>query len=150
MTDVRPALTSVLCYRDPRAAIAWLERAFGFELHMLIEGPEGRLLHVEMRLGVSLLMVGQEWTENHRSPASLGGKNTQSVHIQLTSDLDAHCARARAAGAEILVEPATQPYGDRTYHCRDLEGHVWTVGPTVQEMTRADHEASGVKVLAWP
>ncbi|MDE2488861.1 MAG: VOC family protein [Alphaproteobacteria bacterium] len=150
MTDVRPALTSVLCYRDPRAAIAWLERAFGFELHMLIEGPEGRLLHVEMRLGESLLMVGQEWTENHRSPASLGGKNTQSVHIQLTSDLDAHCARARAAGAEILVEPATQPYGDRTYHCRDLEGHVWTVGQTVQEMTRADHEASGVKVLAWP
>ncbi|MFN7173417.1 MAG: VOC family protein [Thermaurantiacus tibetensis] len=75
-------------------------------------------------------MVGNEWSQVHRSPAGLGGCNTQAVHIQLAhgADLDAHCAQARAAGAEILEEPADQFYGDRVYRARDPEGHVWTVG----------------------
>jgi uncharacterized glyoxalase superfamily protein PhnB len=149
MTDRRPSLTAVVCYQDPKAALGWLEKAFGFELHVLIEDAAGNPLHAEMRYGDSQVMVGAEWTENHRSPKALGGKNTGAVHVQLDADVDAHCARARAAGAEIVQALATQPYGDRTYLCRDPEGHIWSVGQTVQVMSREDHEASGAKVVHW-
>lgn len=146
----RNTLTSALCYRDPRAALKFLEAAFGFELVMLIEDDQGNVAHSEMRFGDNLIMIGSEWTEDHRSPASIGGKNTQTVHIHVDSDIDAHCERARAAGFEILMEPADQFYGDRTYRCRDPEGHFWTVGQTVRAVSREDAEAaSGLKIQGW-
>ena len=126
MPDKRPTLSSAVVYRDPRAALAWLEKAFGFETVMLIEDASGGLAHSEMRFGDTLVMVGQEWDEDHKSPASLGGKNTQSLHIHIDTDIGAHFARAKAAGAEVVAAPETQFYGDRTYRCRDLEGHIWT------------------------
>jgi len=145
-----PRLTSALCYKDPKAALAWLEAAFGFELVLLIEDSEGNLGHSQMALGGSHVMVGNEWSVDHASPASVGGKNTQTVHIHIDEDVDAHCQRARAAGAEILQEPATQFYGDRTYRCRDLEGHIWTIGQTVKAVTREEAgAATGLKITGW-
>jgi len=144
----RTALTSALCYRDPKAALRFLEAAFGFELVMLIEDNEGNLVHSEMSFGDSLVMIGNEWTAQHKSPASIDGFNTQTVHIHLDGDIDAHCERARAAGAEILMEPADQFYGDRTYRCRDPEGHFWTVGAPVRTVSQEEAEAeSGLKVV---
>jgi uncharacterized glyoxalase superfamily protein PhnB len=150
MSDWRAPLMSAICYRDPKAALRWLEEAFGFELVMLIEDGEGNLAHSEMRFGDAALMVGNEWSDDHKSPLSIGGKNTQTVHVQIGTDIDAHCERARAAGAEIIAEPATQFYGDRTYRCRDPEGHIWTVGQTVAAVTREEAEAaSGLKIQGW-
>jgi uncharacterized glyoxalase superfamily protein PhnB len=144
----RTALTSALCYRDPKAALKFLEAAFGFELVMLIEDNDGNLVHSEMKFGDSLVMVGTEWTARHKSPASIEGFNTQTVHIHLDADIDAHCERARAAGAEILMEPEDQFYGDRTYRCRDPEGHFWTVGAPVRTVTQDEAEAeTGLKVV---
>jgi uncharacterized glyoxalase superfamily protein PhnB len=91
-----------------------------------------------MRYGDSLVMVGNEWTDEHRSPASINGLMTQTVHIQIPEGqgtVDAHCERARAAGMVILAEPETQFYGDRTYRCKDPEGHIWTVSQTVKVMS---------------
>ncbi len=144
----RNALTSALCYRDPKAALTFLEAAFGFELVMLIEDNDGNLAHSEMSFGDSLIMIGNEWTARHKSPASIEGFNTQTVHIHLEGDIDAHCERARAAGAEILMEPEDQFYGDRTYRCRDPEGHFWTVGAPVRSVSVDEAEAeSGLKVV---
>ena len=143
-------LISALSYRDPRAALAWLEAAFGFEVAMLIEAPDGSVAHSEMRHGESLIMIGSEWDADTKSPASLNGKTTQTVHIQVAEDIDAHCAKARAVGAEIIAEPETQFYGDRTYRCRDPEGHIWTIGQTVAVVTReAAETASGLKITGW-
>lgn len=150
MADWRAPLMSAVCYQDPKAALAWLEKAFGFELCMLIEDAEGNLVHSEMRWGDAVVMVGNEWSADHKSPRSIGGKNTQTVHVQITEDVDRHCARARAAGAEIIMEPETQFYGDRTYRCRDPEGHIWTIGQTVQPTSREEAEqASGLKITGW-
>lgn len=144
----RAALTSALCYREPKAALKFLEAAFGFELTMLIEDNDGKLAHAEMGFGDSLIMIGNEWTQMHKSPASIDGFNTQTVHIHLEADIDAHCERARAAGFEILMEPEDQFYGDRTYRCRDPEGHFWTVGAPVRSVSVDDAEAtSGLKVV---
>ena len=128
-------LASAVCYQDAKAALAWLEAAFGFEPVMVILGADDSLMHSQMRFGDSLIMIGNEWSPQHRSPRSLGGFNTQTVHVHLASDLDGHCARARAAGATILAEPETQVYGDRTYRCTDPEGHIWTFAQTVEALT---------------
>jgi uncharacterized glyoxalase superfamily protein PhnB len=94
-------------------------------------------------------MVGSEWADWVRSPASLGGVNTQSVHVQLPGGLDEHCERARAAGAVITAEPEDQFYGDRTYRVLDLEGHHWTFGTYVRDVSRAEAEAAiGQPILA--
>ncbi|MBI1188447.1 MAG: VOC family protein [Alphaproteobacteria bacterium] len=139
----RPTLSSALCYRDPKAAFRWLEDAFGFEPTMAILDAEGNLVHSEMRFGDGLIMVGSEWSPMHKSPRSIDGLNTQTVHIQLNDDIDAHCARARAAGAVIAQEPENQFYGDRTYRAVDLEGHIWTFGQTVAEMSAEEWDKAG-------
>ena len=150
MTAKRCRLTTALSYKNPRAALTWLAEAFDFELVMLIETPDGEVAHSEMAFGDSLIMVGSEWSEHHQSPASLNGRNTQSVHVDIDTDLDAHCARARAAGARIVQEPEMQFYGDRTYRCCDLEWHIWTVGQTVAAISREEAEvASGLKITGW-
>jgi uncharacterized glyoxalase superfamily protein PhnB len=135
-------LSSAVCYQDPKAAFHWLEEAFGFEPLMVLVDKDGALAHSEMRFGHSVVMVGSEWTEKHRSPKSIGGLNTQTVHVQLDTDIDAHCERARQAGATILQEPETQFYGDRTYRASDPEGHIWTFGQTVQKMTTDEWDAA--------
>lgn len=142
----RNSLTSSLSYKNPRAAIDWLEQAFGFERAFLVLDDNGGVGHAELRHGDSLLMLGGEWTDNIRSPLSLGGKNTQCVHVHLSSDIEGHCAKARAAGAVIVQELQDQFYGDRTYRAVDPEGHVWTFSQTIRQLSVADMEkASGLK-----
>jgi uncharacterized glyoxalase superfamily protein PhnB len=142
----RTVFTSALCYQDPEAALAFLEKAFGFEPAMIIRDGEGRIAHSEMRLGEGLIMVGSEWDAATRSPASLDGRTTQTVHVHLEADIDGHCARAEAAGARILARPETQFYGDRTYRAVDPEGHIWTFGQTVAAVTPEQWDAaSGLK-----
>ncbi|SPA38289.1 putative Glyoxalase/dioxygenase [Cupriavidus taiwanensis] len=146
----RTAFGAALFYKDPLAALDWLERAFGFERVMVIRDQQGQLVHSEMRFGDSYLMVGSEWADFTASPASTGGKNTQTVHVHLPDGLDQHCERARAAGAAILREPQDEFYGDRTYTARDAEGHVWTFGQTVRKVTKEEAEqASGLKIDGW-
>jgi uncharacterized glyoxalase superfamily protein PhnB len=140
-------LSSAVCYQDAKAAYRWLEEAFGFEPLFVLLDADGNLGHSEMTFGNSVVMVGNEWSADHKSPKSVGGNNTQTVHVQLAEgeDIDAHCEHARQNGAEILREPETQFYGDRTYRARDPEGHIWTFGVTEKRMTPEEWDkASGL------
>ena len=141
-------------YKDPTAALAWLEAAFGFELGMLVTDEEGRLAHSEMSWRGAAIGVGGEWASAEllgpaslKSPASLGGVGTQFIHLYVEDGIDEHCERARAAGARITQEPETQFYGERTYRVLDLEGHVWTFGQKVAEVPIAEMEkATGLTI----
>jgi uncharacterized glyoxalase superfamily protein PhnB len=132
--------------------LEWLERAFGFEVTMAIEGPDGdpHMCHYEMSCeGRGRIMIGGEWMESVRSPASVGGVNTQSVHVQIASDVDEHYERARGAGATIVAEPEDQFYGDRMYRAADPEGHIWGFARRVREVSRAEAEAAlGQPIMA--
>jgi uncharacterized glyoxalase superfamily protein PhnB len=147
-----PVFTSAVIYRNPKAALTWLADAFGFETTMAIDGPPEapEMCHYEMSCGGrGRLMVGAEWNETARSPASVGGVNTQSLHVQLDGELDRHCERARAAGARIIAEPEDQFYGDRTYRALDAEDHVWSFSAKVREVSRAEAEAAiGQPIMA--
>jgi uncharacterized glyoxalase superfamily protein PhnB len=114
----RPSFSSALCYRDPKAALKWLAAAFGFEAVMVITDAEGNVAHSEMRFGNGLVMIGSEWSADHKSPASVSSKNTQTVHVHLDDIDHRHCARA-GGGAEIIQAPETQFCSDRTYRARD-------------------------------
>jgi uncharacterized glyoxalase superfamily protein PhnB len=147
-----PTFTVAVFYRDPKTALEWLGRAFGFEVTMAIEDAETdpRNSHYEMALdGRGRIIIGGEWADWTRSPASAGGFNTQSTRVDLMRDLDAHCERARAAGASIVAEPEDQFYGDRTYRAVDHEGHVWTFSQHVRDVSRAEAEdALGARIEA--
>jgi uncharacterized glyoxalase superfamily protein PhnB len=127
-----PRISTGIWYEDPAAAIDWLCKAFGFEVQLKVEGDGGEIVHSELVLGGGLIMVGGERHEKFphcRPPSKVGGVNTQNLMV-FVDDVDAHCARARSAGAVITMEPKNSDYGDdywvdRTYECRDPGGHHW-------------------------
>ena len=127
-----PRLSVGIVYRDPAKAIDWLCKAFGFEVQIKVEGEGGQILHSELVLGGGLISLGSGEGKGRtwrKSPLDVGGANTQSCCVYI-DDVDAHCARARAAGATIASEPTTNDYGDgywvdRSYEAVDLEGHHW-------------------------
>lgn len=144
-TNTYPVFVPAVYYQDPKGALAFLERAFGFETRMLIEGPDGddSQIHAEMGFGNGVVFVGGECSESRRSPKSLGGRYTQMVEVKVVDDVDGHCARARSAGAVILQEPEDQFYGDRTYRAQDPEGHVWTFHQAVKHLSLDEMAAAG-------
>ncbi|MBO0710964.1 MAG: VOC family protein [Acetobacteraceae bacterium] len=147
----RPRRSSAVFYRDPRAALDWLDTAFGFERSLVTWNADGGVAHAEMRFADGTIMIGSGWAAFTTSPASVAGKNTQSIHVRLDDGIDGHCERARAAGAVILQEPIDQFYGDRTYRARDLDGHVWTFAQTVRLVGHDEAErASGLTIEGWP
>jgi uncharacterized glyoxalase superfamily protein PhnB len=144
------SLGSGVFYKDPRAALDWLEAAFGFERSMVVSDAEGKLVHSEMRFGDSYIIVDSEWADYVASPASVAGKNTQSVYVRLKDGLNDHCEHARAKGAEIIQEPADQFYGERQYRARDLEGHVWTFTLAICSVSREEAERLGsLRIEGW-
>lgn len=128
-----PRISTALYYDDAAEAIDWLSNAFGFEVQIKVVGEGGRIEHSELVLGGGLVMVGDasksEKFPYRRSPKQVDGANTQNLFVYV-DDVEAHCRRAREAGAEITREPETVDYGaehwsDRHYECRDIGGHHW-------------------------
>ena len=119
-------------YLDAPAAIEWLCETFGFEKNLVVPGEEGQIVHAQLTLGDGMIMLGSELHEGPfgeilKPPRSLGGVVSASAYL-VVDDPDAHCQRAVAAGAEIVVEIQDESYGGRGFSCRDPEGHVWSFG----------------------
>ena len=133
---VKPAIIPCLRYEDAPAAIDFLCRAFGFERHAVYADDKDPTIvqHAQLVDRGNMIMLSSlgrsdsEWVEKSgmKTVAQAGG-NTQAPYIVL-DDVDGHAARARAAGAEIIAEPADQHYGGRVYSARDPEGYVWSFG----------------------
>lgn len=126
-STIIPAMT----YRDARAMIEWLCRAFGFEKHAVY--ADGDVVHhAQLVYGTGMIMLATahkegEWSERIAQPDEIGMRETQSPCV-IVPDADAHYARAKAAGAKIEIDIADQDYGGRGYACRDLEGYLWWFG----------------------
>jgi uncharacterized glyoxalase superfamily protein PhnB len=142
----RPAFIPSIIYKDNRAALKWLQTAFDFEPSEVLTDSNDDIVHAEMNHDDGVIMIGSEFAAWTKSPESVGGSNTQRVHVRVKSGIDEHCERARKAGAKIAMEPADQFYGDRTYMAIDLEGHYWTFSQAVKEVSLAEMEqATGFK-----
>ena len=129
--NTRSTVIPALRYRDAPAAIEWLCKAFGFEKQAVYMGKSGVVEHAQLTFGNGMIMLGSagrdsDYGRQMKLPQEAGG-TTMSAYLIVT-DADAHHARAKAAGAEIVLELVTQDYGGRDYTCRDPEGHLWTFG----------------------
>lgn len=117
-----------LAYDDAPAMIDWLCRVFAFEKHLVVEDDDGSIAHAELMMGGGMVMVGSAHSNRASlsTPKALGGV-TQTPYL-VVADADEVFARAKAEGAEIVMEVADQPHGGRAFACRDPEGHLWHVG----------------------
>jgi uncharacterized glyoxalase superfamily protein PhnB len=116
----------VLIYPDVRAAVAWLTEAFGFAERLRI-GDDHRS---QMLAGGGDVIIG-DVRGDRRPPRA--GESTHQVMVRV-DDVRAHCERARAHGAVILMEPTDFEYGERQYAVEDLAGHRWTFSQTLRDV----------------
>jgi uncharacterized glyoxalase superfamily protein PhnB len=117
--SIYPALR----YADAKAAIKFLVDAFGFTEKTVQENPDGTVAHAELAWpGGGLIMLGQRRAEP--SPFD----TSRCVTYLVLDDPDTHHDRAKAAGAEIVLDLVDQDYGSREYAARDPEGNVWSFG----------------------
>ena len=137
-----PRILARLAYDDVAAAVAFLERAFGFReaVDARLEEPDGSIFLTEITVVDSRVMIGLAGGHGIVSPKTTGVV-TQGLIVYL-DDLDGHCQRARDAGAEIVSEPADQFWGDRRYEAEDLEGHLWSFHQHVRDVPPAEIRAA--------
>jgi uncharacterized glyoxalase superfamily protein PhnB len=156
MTDAyyrRKGLASAVSYQNAKVAFRRLEHVFGFEPLLVLVDADDNLAHAEMTYCESIVMIGNEWSDDHKNPKSIGVKNRQSVHVRLAEgdDIDARRAHARAPVADIQQEPESQFYSDRTYRAKDLESYIWTFSITLNKLEPEQWDkASGLTTRARP
>jgi uncharacterized glyoxalase superfamily protein PhnB len=125
-------VTPYLLYSSCEDALDFLSRAFGFEETLRYTGAEGYVNHAEMRVGDGYLYMGNPGPK-YRNPKQLG-QETVGIYVEIDEDVDTHYARAKAAGAEVIEDPADRPYGHRRYAARDAEGHHWYFAQVVEQV----------------
>ena len=129
--ETRATVIPALRYRDAKAAIEWLGRAFGFEAQLVVPGEGNQIVHAQLRFGDGMIMLGSvkddEFGRLMTHPDETGGRETMTAYV-VVADADAHYAQATAAGAKIVRDIQDEDYGGRGYSCRDLEGHLWNFG----------------------
>jgi len=132
---VHHALIPCLRYNDAQAAIEFLCTAFGFERKAVYadEGDPSIVHHAELLLHGQMIMLGSdrpgEVKDKYRWKTVAEAGGITACIYAVVEDPDAHCARARAAGAEILTAPKDNDgYPGRGYDARDTEGNVWNFG----------------------
>jgi uncharacterized glyoxalase superfamily protein PhnB len=113
-----------LTYQDIPAAHDFLVKAFGFHGGGVSRNAEGQPVHGEVRAGAATIWLHRV-TPEHQLLSPLASDVATSGLFVYVDDVDAHYERARAGGAVIDAQPVDQPYGQREYGARDLEGHRW-------------------------
>ncbi len=126
------SVTPYLIVDGAARAIDFYQRAFGATELVRLPGPDGKLMHAEVKIGDSPVMLADEM-ENQRGPKALGG-TAVSLMIYVT-DVDKIFAQALAAGATAQRPVADQFYGDRMGTLTDPFGHVWSIATHVEDLT---------------
>ena len=117
-----------LRYQDAPEAIRFLTEAFGFEARFVVEGGGGLIDHAQLVLDTGMVMLGSARDDEYGRLVGGGDRPFKSSIYVVVRDVAAHADRARAAGAEILMEPEAQDYGGSSYTARDPEGNIWSFG----------------------
>jgi PhnB protein len=141
------SVTPAIVVRDAAKAIDFYKRAFGAEEINRMAGPDGSIMHAEIRIGDSVLMLGEESEQwGTRSPLSLGGVHG-SLHIYV-ADADASFNRAIQAGATVRYPLEDAFWGDRYGKVTDPFGHEWGIATRVKELSPAEMEEAGREWMA--
>jgi PhnB protein len=127
-------LTPFLTVRDAARAIEFYKQAFGAEERGVMKGPDGKVMHAELKIGDSIIMLSDEFPEfGSVSPQTIGGSGL-GLHIYL-DNVDAAFDRAVKAGAQVEMPVMDQFWGDRYGKLRDPFGHKWSIGTHVKDLS---------------
>jgi PhnB protein len=134
---VKATLTPYLCAKDASAAIEFYKRAFeAIEVYRIAE-PNGRIGHVELKIGDTLFYLSDEYPElGVLSPQSLNGTPI-SLHLQIedTATADRFFSQALAVGAKEIEPMHNNNFGERRAKVQDPFGHIWFLSTTVEEVS---------------
>jgi uncharacterized glyoxalase superfamily protein PhnB len=133
-------VTPVLIYPDVRATVAWLASAFGFEERVRV----GEAHRAQLAVGADGAVIVADVLGEKVQPAS--GSVTHIIKVRV-ADVDASFARAREAGAQVISEPTTYEYGERSCELEDPAGHRWELTQSVRDVQPEDW--GGVTVSPW-
>jgi len=143
MANVRPipqgfhSVTPYLTLNDTARAIDFYKRAFGAQEVTRMNAPDGKVVHAEIRIGDSIIMLGDEMPGmGYRSPQSLGG-TTVGINIYV-EDVDKVFNQAVSAGAQVEAQVADMFWGDRYGRLKDPFGHSWSVATHKEDVAPAE------------
>lgn len=140
-------LTPFLTVRDAARAIEFYKQAFGAEERGVAKDPDGKVMHAELKIGDSIIMLSDEYPDfGSLSPESIGGSG-MGLHIYL-ADVDAAFDRAVKAGAQVEMPVMDQFWGDRYGKLRDPFGHKWSIGTHVKDVSREEMKQGMDEALA--
>ncbi len=136
-----------LSVTDAKEAVAFYSRVFETPPTLLLNMPDGRVMHCEFRVGGARFFLSEELPEHGGtpSPASLGATSV-AIHLYV-DDCDAMVAKMATNGAEILMEPTDMFYGERFARVRDPFGHEWGISTQVRDMTPAEIQTLAAKMF---
>ena len=132
-------LTPYMTVRDAARAIEFYKQAFGATQKGVMNGPDGKIMHAELRIGDSIFMLADEFPEfGSMSPLSTGGAG-MGLHIYV-EDVDSAFDRAVKAGAKVEMPVMDMFWGDRYGWVRDPFGHVWALTQVNEILTPEEIE----------
>ncbi len=137
-------VTPSLIVRDPDAAIDLYKRAFGATEEMVLRAPHGAIMHAEIKIGNSVIMMGGEWPE-HGMKAPAPNHNSGGLHLYV-DDADKAFQQAVAAGCTPIMPPANMFWGDRYGKVMDPFGHQWGLATHVEDVSP---EECARRAAAW-
>ena len=145
--EPRASIFPYLSIRNASAAIEFYKRAFGATEKGVMKGPGGKVMHAELRIGDSILMLADEFPEfGSLSPLS-GAVSSTGLHIYV-DDADAVFDRAVKAGATVELPVADMFWGDRYGKLRDPYGHSWSIGTHKADLTKEEIEKAQAEFMA--
>jgi len=141
-------LTPFLTVRDAARAIEFYKKAFGAEVRGgVAKGPDGKVMHAELQIGDSVIMLSDEFPEfGSLSPQSTGG-SPMGLHIYVDG-VDAAFDRAVKAGAQVEMPVMDQFWGDRYGRLKDPFGHKWSIATHVKDMSEDEMKRSMDEAMA--
>lgn len=143
---MNPVTPHLVC-RGASDAIDFYVRAFGATENGRMAGPDGKLMNAMITLqGGSIMLVDENMMFNLKSPQTLGG-TAVSIHV-FVPDVDAFAAHAEAEGAEVMMKPDDQFWGDRFCMLRDPFGHVWSFATHKFDLTPDEMHEAGKAAMA--
>jgi PhnB protein len=139
-------LTPHVTVKDAPRAIEYYKKAFGAQELYRMPGPDGKIVHAELRIGDSPIMLSDEFPQmGSVSPATIG--NTGSgIHIYV-EDCDTVYNKAITEGGKALMPPQDMFWGDRYGKLQDPFGHVWSIGTHKEDLTPEQIQKRGEEAM---